>query len=174
MLSIVHTIVHNLKFCQYKQLQIRAHTREKSNTDQMFDAELANARKLLDEIDIECKRLFEDNADLKYRLKIKLNELNAAQLLDQLQKEKIAKLKGAVEELRKRLDEEKSARIEAESLAEQSRAKPAKGTPSESERLTNIMGKSSVQNSANIGKLILISIIDFSPHVNLICWHFLR
>lgn len=77
---------------------------------------MANARKLLDGTEIDCKCLFEDNANLKDRLKKKIKELNAAQLLDQLQKEEIAKLKEALEELRKRLDEEKLARIKISSV----------------------------------------------------------
>lgn len=69
MLSFVCTIEHNHEFYQYKKLsQIRAHIKEK----QVYDAELANACKLLDEIDIVCKRLFADNANLKYRLKNKI------------------------------------------------------------------------------------------------------
>ncbi|XP_031640864.1 lamin Dm0-like [Contarinia nasturtii] len=128
---------------------VETHTREKSNIKSMFESELSDARKVLDEtakekarLEIDTKRLFEDNADLKNRLEKKTKELNAAQLFEQRYNDlqakynaavadkkkaiddnkdlenEIAKLRAALNDLRKHLEEETLARVETENTAQ--------------------------------------------------------
>lgn len=132
----------------------------------MLDAELVNARKLLDESEIKCKWLIEDNANLKNRLEKKIEELDAAVLLDHLQKGEISKLEAALKELHKRLDEEKLARIKAESLVESLRVKPTVETSSVRKRLNDIIKVVSIYSNVNNGTQILISNFVFFLHTN--------
>lgn len=115
----------------------------------MFESELADARKVLDEtakekakLEIDTKRLFEDNADLKGRLDKKIKELSSASLYEQRYNElqskynsaiadkkkavddnkdlenEVARLKNALNDLRKHLEEETLARVETENTAQ--------------------------------------------------------
>lgn len=124
-------------------------TREVSNIKQMYDHELSDARKLLDEthrekakLEIDTKRLWDENEELKAELgkkskdlviaensvrvfETRLNDLtlkcNQAQAdakkaigdLKDLEKER-DKLRKTVEQLRKQLEEESLARVDVE------------------------------------------------------------
>lgn len=125
---------------------------------QMFDAELANTHKLFKEIEDDCNDLFEAEADLNNRLAKNIKHLDAVKLLDQLQKEEIAKLEEALKEMRIRLEEEKLARIKAESFAESLRVKLSKEMPLD---VTD-----DVKGNANDGIQMLISNFEFFAHAN--------
>lgn len=124
-------------------------TREVSNIKQMYDHELSDARKLLDEthkekakLEIDTKRLWDENEELKAALTKKTKDLggaeNSIRVLEmrnndltlkynqahadakkaiadakELEKER-DKLKKQVEELRKQLEEESLARVDVE------------------------------------------------------------
>lgn len=124
-------------------------TKEVSNIKQMYDHELSDARKLLDEthkekarLEIDTKRLWDENEELKTTLSKKTKDLIAAEnsvrvcelrnndltlkynqaLADakkaiadakELEKER-DKLKAQVEQLRKQLEEESLARVDVE------------------------------------------------------------
>lgn len=126
-------------------------TRETSNIKQMYEHELSDARKLLDEtarekakLEIDTKRLWEENHDLRQRLERTAKELAAAEqsvrslearvqdlstkynsaLADrkksaeeakQLDKEGV-KLRKQLDELRKHLEEETLARVDLENV----------------------------------------------------------
>nr|XP_029731203.1 LOW QUALITY PROTEIN: lamin Dm0-like [Aedes albopictus] len=128
-------------------------TREVSNIKQMYDHELNDARKLLDEtarekakLEIDAKRIWEENEDLKKRMERKAkeaadyernaraqesraNELSAKyntvmserkkaqDELKELEKE-AARLKKQVETLRKNLEEETLARVDLENAVQ--------------------------------------------------------
>ncbi|XP_062563910.1 lamin Dm0-like [Armigeres subalbatus] len=128
-------------------------TREVSNIKQMYDHELNDARKLLDEtarekakLEIDAKRIWEENEDLKKRFDRKAkeaadyernaraqesraNELaakygtalserkKAQDELKELEKE-VARLKKQVETLRKNLEEETLARVDLENAVQ--------------------------------------------------------
>lgn len=128
-------------------------TREVSNIKQMYEHELTDARKLLDEtarekakLEIDAKRIWEENDDLKKRLDRKTkeaadsernaraqesraNELagkyntvlserkKAQDELKELEKE-VARLKKQLETLRKNLEEETLARVDLENTVQ--------------------------------------------------------
>lgn len=128
-------------------------TREVSNIKQMYEHELTDARKLLDEtarekakLEIDAKRIWEENEDLKKRLDRKTkeaadyernaraNEARANELsgkyntvlserkkaqdeLKELEKE-VARLKKLLESLRKNLEEETLARVDLENTVQ--------------------------------------------------------
>lgn len=150
----------------------------------MFESELADARKILDEtakekarLEIDTKRLFEDNADLKCRLEKKIKELNAAQLYEQryndlqakynsaiadkkkafddnkeLQNE-IEKLKAALNDLRKHLEEETLARVETENTAQSLREELTFNTQIHSQELNETRKKTVIDISEIDGRL---------------------
>lgn len=128
-------------------------TREVSNIKQMYEHELTDARKLLDEtarekakLEIDAKRIWEENEDLRKRLdrktkeaadnernaraqEARANELagkyntvlserkKAQDELKELEKE-IARLKKQLEALRKNLEEETLARVDLENTVQ--------------------------------------------------------
>ncbi|XP_055597049.1 lamin Dm0-like [Uranotaenia lowii] len=128
-------------------------TREVSNIKQMYEHELSDARKLLDEtarekakLEIDAKRIWEENDDLKKKLDRKTkeaadfersaraNEARANELsskyntamserkkaqdeLKELEKE-IARLRKQLETLRKNLEEETLARVDLENTVQ--------------------------------------------------------
>lgn len=128
-------------------------TREVSNIKQMYEHELTDARKLLDEtarekakLEIDAKRIWEENEDLKKRLdrkskeaadnernarsqEARANELSgkyntvlserkrAQDELKELEKE-VARLKKQLETLRKNLEEETLARVDLENTVQ--------------------------------------------------------
>lgn len=163
---------------------METHTREKTNIKQMFDAELADARKVLDEtakekarLEIDTKRLFEDNADLKNRLEKKTKELNAAQLFEQRYNDlqakynsavaerkkaiddnkelesEIAKLRNALNDLRKHLEEETLARIETENTAQSLREELTFNTQIHSQELNDTRKRTMIEISEIDGRL---------------------
>lgn len=128
---------------------VESHTREKSNIKRMYESEFGNVRKALDEsakertrIEIEAKRLHEENANLKNHLQKKTKELNEARTfepkyndllakynsIDADQKkaldtnneleEQIANLNSALNDMRRHLEEETLARVEVENKAQ--------------------------------------------------------
>lgn len=150
----------------------------------MFDAELTDARKVLDEtakekarLEIDTKRLFEDNADLKNRLEKKIKELNSAQLFEQRYNDlqakynsaiadrkkavdenkelenEIAKLKAALNDLRKHLEEETLARIETENTAQSLREELTFNTQIHSQELNDTRKRTMVEISEIDGRL---------------------
>lgn len=150
----------------------------------MFDSELADARKVLDEtakekarLEIDTKRLFEDNADLKNRLEKKIKELNAAQLFEQRYNDlqakynsavadrkkavdenkelesEIAKLKNALNDLRKHLEEETLARIETENTAQSLREELTFNTQIHSQELNDTRKRTMIEVSEIDGRL---------------------
>lgn len=160
------------------------HTREKTNIKQMFESELADARKVLDEtakekakLEIDTKRLFEDNSDLKVRLDKKTKELTAAQLYEQryhdLQSKynsavadrkkalddnkeleaEIAHLKKALNELRTHLEEETLARVETENTAQSLREELTFNNQIHSQELNDTRKRTMVEISEIDGRL---------------------
>lgn len=163
---------------------VETHTREKTNIKQMFESELGDARKVLDEtakekarLEIDTKRLFEDNADLKNRLEKKIKELNAAQLYEQRYNDlqakynaavadkkkalddnkelenEIAKLKNALNDLRKHLEEETLARVETENTAQSLREELTFNTQIHSQELNDTRKRTMVEISEIDGRL---------------------
>lgn len=89
----------------------------------MFESELTDARKVLDEtarekarLEIDTKRLFEDNADLKSRLEKKTKELNAALLYEQRYNDLQAKYNSAIADKKKAVDDNKELENELAKL----------------------------------------------------------
>lgn len=150
----------------------------------MFESELADARKVLDEtakekarLEIDTKRLFEDNGDLKNRLEKKIKELNAAQLFEQRYNDlqakynaavadrkkalddnkdlenEIAKLKNALNDLRKHLEEETLARVETENTAQSLREELTFNTQIHSQELNDTRKRTMIEISEIDGRL---------------------
>lgn len=150
----------------------------------MFESELADARKVLDEtakekarLEIDTKRLFEDNSDLKSRLEKKTKELNAALLFEQRYNDlqakyngavadrkkalddnkdlenEIAKLKNALNDLRKHLEEETLARVETENTAQSLREELTFNTQVHSQELNDTRKRTMVEISEIDGRL---------------------
>lgn len=150
----------------------------------MFESELSDARKVLDEtakekarLEIDTKRLFEDNADLKNRLEKKIKELNAAQLFEQRYNDlqakynaavaerkkaqddnkdlenEIAKLKNALNDLRKHLEEETLARVETENTAQSLREELTFNTQIHTQELNDTRKRTIIEISEIDGRL---------------------
>lgn len=105
------------------QSSVETITRETSNIKQMYEHELSDARKLLDDtarekarLEIDTKRLFEDNEDLKARLDRKTKELLAAQHYESRYTELQSKYNGAISERKKAQDEVKELQAEVDRL----------------------------------------------------------
>lgn len=160
------------------------HFREKTNIKQMFESELADARKVLDEtakekakLEIDTKRLFEDNSDLKVRLDKKTKELAAAQIFEksyhdmqtkyntalsdrkkalddnkELENE-VAQLKKALNELRAHLEEETLARVETENTAQSLREELTFNNQIHSQELNDSRKRTIVEISEIDGRL---------------------
>lgn len=150
----------------------------------MFESELNDARKVLDEtakekarLEIDTKHLFEDNSDLKLRLEKKTKELNAAQLYEQRYNDlqakfnsaiadkkkalddnkelenEIAKLKAALNDLRKHLEEETLARVETENTAQSLREELTFNTQVHSQELNDTRKRTMIEISEIDGRL---------------------
>lgn len=150
----------------------------------MFESELSDARKVLDEtakekarLEIDTKRLFEDNADLKNRLEKKTKELNSALLFEQRYNDlqakynsavadkkkalddnkdlenEIAKLKAVLADLRKHLEEETLARVETENTAQSLREELTFNTQIHSQELNDTRKRTTVEISEIDGRL---------------------
>lgn len=150
----------------------------------MFEAELTDARKVLDEtakekakLEIDTKRLFEDNADLKNRLDKKIKELSSAQAyehryndiqskynsavaekkkaLDDLKEldNENAKLKNALNELRKNLEEETLARVETENTAQSLREELTFNSQIHTQELNDTRKRTMIEISEIDGRL---------------------
>lgn len=105
------------------QTSVETITRETSNIKSMYEHELADARKLLDDtarekakLEIDTKRLFEDNEDLKNRLDRKTKELAAAQHYESRFLELQSKYNGAISDRKKAQDEVKELQAEVDRL----------------------------------------------------------
>lgn len=166
------------------QTIVESQTREKTNIKQIFENELSDARKVLDEtakekarLEIDTKRLFEDNSDLKNRLEKKTKELNAALLYEQRYNDiqakynsaiadkkkaqddnkelenEIAKLKAALNDLRKHLEEETLARVETENTAQSLREELTFNTQIATQELNDTRKRTMIEISEIDGRL---------------------
>lgn len=166
------------------QTIVDSQTQEKRTIKTMFENELADARRVLDEtakekarLEIDTKRLFEDNAELKVRLDKKIKELNAASTFEQrftdlqakynaaiADKKKaqddnkdldseIAKLRAALSELRKHLEEETLARVETENTAQSLREELTFNSHVHSQELNDTRKRSIIEISEIDGRL---------------------
>lgn len=166
------------------QTSVETITRETSNIKQMYEHELSDARKVLDEtarekakLEIDTKRLFEDNEDLKQRLDRKTKELATAHAYEQrysdlqskynaaisdrkkaqdeikeLQHE-IDKLQKALNDLRKHLEEETLARVETENTAQSLREELTFNNQIHLQEVTDTRKRSQVEISEIDGRL---------------------
>lgn len=166
------------------QSSVETITRETSNIKQMYEHELADARKLLDEtarekarLEIDTKRLFEDNEELKTKLDRKTKELNAIQHYEsrytelqskynsaisdrkkaqdevkELQHE-IDKLQKALNDLRKHLEEETLARVETENTAQSLREELTFNSQIHHQEITDTRKRSQTEISEIDGRL---------------------
>lgn len=166
------------------QTSVETISRETTNIKQMYENELADARKVLDEtakekakLEIDTKRLFEDNDDLKIRLDKKTKELATAYLFEQryndLQSKynsavadrkkalddnrdlenEIAKLKKALNDLRTHLEEETLARVETENTAQSLREELTFNSQIHHQELNDTRKRSQVEISEIDGRL---------------------
>lgn len=150
----------------------------------MFESELTDARKVLDEtakekakLEIDTKRLFEDNADLKARLDKKIKELTVAQAYEHRYNElqtkynssvadkkkaiddlkevenENAKLKAVLNELRKNLEEETLARVETENTAQSLREELTFNNQIHSQELNDTRKRTMIEISEIDGRL---------------------
>lgn len=166
------------------QTSVETISRETTNIKQMYESELADARKVLDEtakekakLEIDTKRLFEDNEDLKQRLDKKTKELNTAHLYEQRYNEllskhnsavadrkkaqddikeleaELARLKKALNELRTHLEEETLARVETENTAQSLREELTFNNQIHHQELNDTRKRSQVEISEIDGRL---------------------
>lgn len=166
------------------QTSVETVHRETSNIKQMYETELADARKVLDEtakekarLEIDTKRLYEDNEELKRRLEKKTKECATAQLYEQryndlqakynsavaernkvqeLIKElenELAKVKRALDETRKHLEEETLARVEIENQAQSLREELTFNGQIHSQELNDTRRRTQVEISEIDGRL---------------------
>lgn len=166
------------------QTSVETTHRETSNIKHMYENELADARKVLDEtakekarLEIDTKRLFEENDDLKIRLDRKTKELASAHLFEQryndisnkynaaigdrkkaedlvkeLEREN-EKLKKQLAELRKNLEEETLARVETENTAQSLREELTFNSQIHSQELNDTRKRTQVEISEIDGRL---------------------
>lgn len=128
-------------------------------------------------LEIDTKRLFEDNADLKNRLEKKIKELNSAGLYEQRYNDlqakynsaiadkkkavddnkelesEIAKLKAALNDLRKHLEEETLARVETENTAQSLREELTFNTQVHTQELNDTRKHTMIEISEIDGRL---------------------
>lgn len=99
-------------FLQFKvQTNNESHNREKVNIKRMFETELANIRKALDEnakektrLEIDMNRLHEENTNIKNHLEKKIKELSAAQSFERKYNDILAKYNLIESDLQKTLN----------------------------------------------------------------------
>ncbi|KAG4076769.1 hypothetical protein HA402_009115 [Bradysia odoriphaga] len=163
-------------------------TRETSNIKQMYEHELSDARKLLDEtarekakLEIDVKRLLEQNDDLRQRLDKKTKELataeNSLRLLESrcndlsskyntavadrkkaqdevkdLERE-VLKLRKQLEDARKHLEEETLARVDLENTVQSLREELTFKDQVHSQELTETRSRRQVEISEIDGRL---------------------
>lgn len=166
------------------QTSVETISRETSNIKSMYEHELSDARKVLDEtakekakLEIDTKRLFEDNEELKQRLDKKTKDLSIAQGYEQryndlqtkyntavadrkkaldenkdLQHE-VDKLQKALNDLRKQLEEETLARVETENTAQSLREELTFNNQIHFQEITDTRKRSHVEISEIDGRL---------------------
>lgn len=166
------------------QTSVETVNRETSNIKQMYEHELADARKLLDDtsrekakLEIDTKRLYEDNEDLKVRLDRKTKELLSAQhyesryteaqgklasaLADrkkaqdeirELQNE-VNRLQKALDDLRKHLEDETLARVECENALQSLREELTFNNQIHVQEITDTRKRSQIEISEIDGRL---------------------